>query len=153
MQKALCLIFALGLSVLASMEGYEKGYAEGKATRNTKTVIEYVDVESTPTVEPVAESETVYLGTYTVTAYCPCEKCCGKTDGITASGTKATAGRTIAADTSILPFGTELYINGQKYIVEDRGGGVRGNHIDIFFDSHADALEFGKRQMEIYKGV
>ena len=71
-------------------------------------------------VEPPREVITVEA-----TAYCACEYCCGKTDGITASGTKATAGRTIAADPS-LPFGTVVVIDGHEYVVEDRGGGVKG---------------------------
>ena len=56
---------------------------------------------------------------YTIYAYCPCSQCCGKETGITASGTKATEGRTVAAD---LPFGTVVHIEGLgEYIVEDRG--------------------------------
>ena len=83
--------------------------------------------------------------TVTATAYCPCVKCCGKTDGITATGTKATAGRTIAVDPSIIPFGTEVIINGNTYIAEDRGGVIKGNKVDIFFDTHEEALQFGRR--------
>lgn len=69
----------------------------------------------------------------------------------TASGTRATAGRTIAADTSVLPFGTKVMINGQIYTVEDTGGAIVGNRIDIFFNSHQDALEFGRRVATVYK--
>ena len=82
------------------------------------------------------------IGTFKITGYCGCSSCCGKTTGITASGTKATAGRTIAADTSKLPFGTKVVINGHTYTVEDRGGAIRGNRIDVFFSSHAKALEW-----------
>lgn len=94
------------------------------------------------------------LGLFTLTAYCPCSLCCGKSDGITASGTIATEGRTIAADTSILPFGTEVYINGQAYVVEDRGGAVKGNKLDIFFNDHEEALQFGvKRDVEVFRVI
>ena len=58
---------------------------------------------------------------YKITAYCPCSKCCGKTNGRTASGTTATAGRTVAAS-SKFAFGTKLNIGGHIYTVEDRGG-------------------------------
>ena len=85
-----------------------------------------------------------------MTAYCPCEKCCGKTDGITASGAKAKANHTIAADISLLPFGTIVEINGIEYTVEDIGGAVKGNHIDIFFDTHEEAIQFGKQKAEVY---
>ena len=82
-------------------------------------------------------------------AYCACVKCCGKTNGITASGTKATAGRTIAAPKNYA-FGTKIEIAGMgTYIVEDRGGAITGNKIDIYFDSHAEALKFGRRNLQI----
>lgn len=93
------------------------------------------------------------------TAYCHCEKCCGvwatkrPTDDngkpivYTASGTVAQAGRTVAADTSVFPFGTVLIINGIEYVVEDRGGGIKGNRIDIYFDDHNDALQFGRQTL------
>lgn len=90
------------------------------------------------------------IGTFKITGYCGCSSCCGKTTGITASGTKATAGRTIAADTSKLPFGTKVVINGHTYTVEDRGGAIRGNRIDVFFSSHAKALEWGVRYCDVY---
>jgi 3D (Asp-Asp-Asp) domain-containing protein len=75
------------------------------------------------------------LGVYKLTAYCSCAKCCGKTDGITASGTHVTAGRTIAAP-KIFAFGTKIMRNGHVYTVEDRGGAIQGNRIDIYFDTH-----------------
>ena len=90
-----------------------------------------------------------YLGTYTITAYCGCAQCCGKTNGITASGTQATANRTVAADSS-LPFGTQIVIGGQVYTVEDRGGAITGNRIDIYFNTHQEALNFGRKTMEVY---
>lgn len=90
------------------------------------------------------------VGTFKVTGYCSCSRCCGKSTGITASGTVATAGRTIAADTSQFAFGSKLVINGHTYTVEDRGGAIRGNRIDIFFSSHAKALEWGVRYCDVY---
>lgn len=94
-----------------------------------------------------------YIGTYVTTGYCPCARCCGKTNGITASGTVATANHTIAADTSVLPFGTQVVINGQVYTVEDRGGAIRGGRIDIFFASHQEALNYGRRSVDVYRYV
>ena len=90
------------------------------------------------------------LGTFKITGYCPCSSCCGKSNGITASGKRATAGRTIAADTSKLPMGTKVVINGHTYTVEDVGGGVRGNHIDMFFSSHSAALQWGVKYVEVF---
>ena len=86
--------------------------------------------------------------TYKITAYCPCSKCCGKTTGRTASGTTATAGRTVAAS-SKFAFGTKLNIGGHIYTVEDRGGAINGNKIDIFVNSHAEALQWGVRYLPV----
>ncbi len=103
------------------------------------------------TTKPVTTTESGELiGTFTITAYCGCSKC-GTGSNRTASGTTPTEGRTIAADTSILPFGTKVVIGGVVYTVEDSGSGVRGNHIDIFFATHARALAFGRKTMKVYK--
>ena len=83
----------------------------------------------------------VSLGEYRISAYCPCEKCCLKSDGITASGTQATAGRTAAMNG--VPFGTKIVIDGHEYTVEDRGGGLGSKIIDIYFNTHEEALNSG----------
>lgn len=85
---------------------------------------------------------------YKITAYCACAKCCGKTNGITAMGTKATEGRTVAASAKFA-FGTKLNINGHVYTVEDRGGAITGNKIDIYVSSHAAALAWGVRYLPV----
>lgn len=89
-----------------------------------------------------------------VTAYDACKKCCGKTDGITASGRKAVVGRTVACNW--LPFGTRLRIDGRIFIVEDRGAkslfGSKTNnirHVDVFMDSHKLALAFGSQYLTV----
>lgn len=87
-------------------------------------------------------------GTYKVTAYCSCAKCCGKATGRTASGTRATAGRTVAASGQF-SFGTQLNIGGHVYTVEDRGGAINGNRIDIFVNSHSEALQWGVRYLPV----
>ena len=117
--------------------------AENKAETKTEETVEKVEVESD-------QASGEYLGEFVATAYCSCAYCCGKTDGITASGTYCTAGRTIAADTSIFPFGTELVIDGHTYVVEDVGGAIGGHRIDIYFDSHQEALNYGRRTVQVY---
>jgi len=87
-------------------------------------------------------------GMYKVTAYCACMQCCGKTNGITASGTKATANRTIAAPKTF-GFGTKVVINGVTYTVEDRGGAIQGNRIDVYMDTHSQALAWGVRYLYV----
>ena len=87
-------------------------------------------------------------GKFKVTAYCPCMKCCGKTNGITAMGTKARANHTIAAS-SQYKFGTKIRINGIVYTVEDRGGAITGNKIDIYMNTHQEALKWGVRYLNV----
>lgn len=88
-----------------------------------------------------------YLGTYKITHYCPCSQCCGWSTGITASGTYATAGRTVACNS--LPFGTQIMINGNIYTVEDTGG-MSNSTIDIFVESHQEALNLGTYYTDVY---
>jgi len=95
-----------------------------------------------------ARTSTSGVQIYKVTAYCACMKCCGKTNGITASGTKATQGRTVATDKNF-SFGTKLSINGTTYVVEDRGGAIKGNRIDMYFDSHAEAIQWGVKYLPV----
>ena len=100
------------------------------------------------TLPRVSNTSTTGGTVYKITAYCPCAKCCGKTNGRTASGTRATAGRTVAAS-SKFSFGTKLNIGGHVYTVEDRGGAINGNKIDIFVNSHAEALAWGVRYLNV----
>ena len=86
---------------------------------------------------------------FTITYYCPCEQCCGKSDKITASGTIATEGRTIAVDPNVIPLGTTVTIGGHDYIAEDIGGAIKGLHIDIFVNDHNRALKLGKHEAEV----
>ena len=84
---------------------------------------------------------------FTVTAYCPCEKCCGAyANGYTATGEKATQGVTIAADPDVLPMGTEIELDGHTYTVQDTGGAIKGNRLDLYFDNHEDALRWGVQE-------
>lgn len=87
---------------------------------------------------------------FTVTAYCPCEKCCGEyANGYTATGEKAIQGVTIAADPDVLPMGTEIELDGHTYTVQDTGGAIAGNRLDLYFDSHEDALQWGVREKTV----
>lgn len=99
-----------------------------------------------------ADSHGDSLGKFVITAYCTCRVCCGVYSGgnRTASGTVPTSNHTIAVDTSVIPFGTKVVINGQVYVAEDRGGAIKGKRIDMFFMTHKEALRWGKRTMEVY---
>lgn len=104
------------------------------------------------------EDNAINLGQFITTAYCPCKKCCGNYSyevtgkiNTTASGTNPKSSHTIAADISILPFGTEVLIDGIIYTVEDTGSGVKGKHIDIYFDNHNEAVNYGKQTSTVYR--
>lgn len=94
------------------------------------------------------EYKLVYLGNFKLTQYC-CEEyehICGTGNGITATGTKVTAGRTIAVDPKVIPYGTKVYIEGFGWrTAEDCGGSVKGNHIDIATPTHKEALSIGTK--------
>nr|DAH59157.1 MAG TPA: lytic transglycosylase [Caudoviricetes sp.] len=108
------------------------------------------DFTAQPTAQ-VAETNLIEWQTFVITAYCHCEKCCGKSDGVTATGREAKQGHTVAVDPSVIPYGSIIYIDDVgDYIAEDCGGKIKGNRIDIYFDSHKDALEFGKQEHKVY---
>ncbi len=90
------------------------------------------------------------LGVYKTTAYCPCRKCSGGWGGRTSTGSIATANHTISVDPRVIPYGSRIMINGVIYTAEDCGGGVKGNHIDIFFNTHGETRAYGTRSAEIY---
>lgn len=152
--------FCLGLMLLVCSLGvytYFEHFADKKESESTQEIETEPEIVEPPAqeLEPEVEEpkpQLISLGVYKITAYCGCAKCCGKTDGITASGTHVTAGRTIAAPPEI-PFGTKISINGHTYTVEDRGGAIKGNRIDIYFESHQEALDFGVQYIEIFKVV
>lgn len=113
-----------------------------------------------PLVEESVEPEPVLLGSFRVTAYCSCEKCCGewaknRPNGIVygAAGVELKAGVSCA---SPLPLGTVVEVEGLgEYIVQDRPAQwvidkYGENQIDIYFDNHEAASAFGLKQLNVY---
>ncbi len=90
------------------------------------------------------------LGAFRTTAYCPCRKCSGGWGGRTSTGTIAAANHTISVDPRVIPYGSRIMIGGVVYTAEDCGGGVKGNHIDIFFNTHGETRAYGSRNVEVY---
>lgn len=97
------------------------------------------------------------LGEFAIVAYCSCEECCGKwaldrpldENGeeivYTASGARAEAGVTVAVDPDIIPLGTKVHIDGLGWYVAQDTGAFSGKVVDVYFDDHAAACEFGRR--------
>jgi len=155
----LLLLFVLMAAMTMTAESEEIHKVE-EIVDNQIELANYIIPEEDDRVEEPDEQieivmpETVDLGEFKTTAYCACVKCCGiwsaehpsrGADYVqkTASGTIPEEGRTIAADWDVLPKGTEVMINGNTYTVEDTGSGVNGKHIDVFFDNHEEAREWG----------
>ena len=110
---------------------------------------------STQLAERVADI-TPTVRTMNTSGYCACASCCGKTNGITSSGAKASEWYTLAAGSGY-PIGTVIYIpyfankpNGGWFVVQDRGGAISNSSLDVFFGSHSAALSFGRRNLECY---
>ena len=110
-------------------------------------------IEEVPEQELYNEYEVVEppTTTFMVTAYCGenYPHICNDGDAsTTATGTTPTAGRTIAVDPTVIPYGSEVILNGHTYIAEDCGGAIKGNKIDMFFDTHEEALQWGVKYIE-----
>lgn len=107
------------------------------------------------------QTECVYIGEFTCTAYCKCAKCCGKysidrpTDErgnevvYGSSGEVLTPNKSVAVDPSVIPFGTVLMIDGIEYIAQDAGA-FRGLALDFYMNSHAEACEFGRQTKAVF---
>ena len=116
--------------------------------------------------EPVEEPENEFieaallasahrLDNVTVTHYDCCVECCGKADGITASGVRATPGVTVAVDPAVIPLGADVlvdYGDGEicYYRADDTGSGVVGNHIDLCVADHQTAVQLGRRTATVW---
>ena len=167
---ALVMTLTLGVAVVVSGHPADTSSARPRfvpqsalAIQSTATVIDTTHVQTellhdatpgeTKSVEAPATPHRRIVKML-VTAYCPCPKCCGdNASGITASGKLVTAngGQFVAADAS-LPFGTKLIIPGYANAtveVLDRGGAIRGNHIDVFFPTHQEAIQWGRRFVDV----
>ena len=134
-------------------------------TKKTLVVEEIPIITPTPTpegteVEPETEYELISLGEFKLTAYCGCKKCCGKwadnrpvdEDGKEivkgAIGKRLTADYSIAVDPKVIPYGTIVVIDGHEYEAMDCG--VKGNRIDVYFESHEDARKFAVQTKEVF---
>ena len=103
----------------------------------------------------VAEYEAVgaweYIGECRLTAYCcePYAHICGTGDGLTATGIPVTPG-IAAVDPAVIPLGSTLIIDGQRYLAADVGGAVAGQTVDIAVATHQEAVEFGVQRAPVW---
>ncbi len=125
------------------------------ATDMTDSVSESVAITVEATTDCTTDCAADYLtwDEYTATAYCPCEKCCGKwaaTQGEVikgAHGIPLEEGKTVACN--YFPAGTQIEILGYGvYTVADTGG-MKGKVVDFYFDNHEDAKQFGRQTVYV----
>lgn len=151
------LLIVLTAAVVALTISLFSSNAEAKApyTGEPPTIEDKLPGEDKPAEGSAELTIGEPLGKFKLTAYCPCEKCCGKTDGITSTGTTAAEGRTIAVDPRVIPYGSTVTIYfadgmSHTYTAEDCGGAIKENRIDVFFDDHQAAREFGVQTAYVY---
>ena len=122
-----------------------------KNATTTKAIVQETRTTETTTEREETIPAILDMGEFKLTAYCACSECCGEwADGITATGTKPVQGRTIAVDMDVIPYGYEVLIGGHTYVAEDCGGGIIGREIDIYFDNHEEANEFGVQYKNVW---
>ncbi len=142
----------------------EEPKAEADATLTPivteQKTVKYRDLaESNPPEEYVKKIEV------TATAYCLCKKCCGKTPdnpnyGCTHSGLKIVPGsgmKVIAVDPKIIPLNSKVYVEGLNgawdyghAVAADTGSAIKELKIDLYMDTHTEALEWGRRKVNVY---
>ena len=158
------IVLGLILVFVCFFAGFICGFAVPKYERIApeEDTTENIIVVTTEAVETTTERSLLSLGEFVITAYCPCEKCCGvwgknrPTDGegkpiiYTASGEIAKQGVTIAVDPDVIPYGTQVIINGHEYIAQDCGGSIQNNKIDIYFSNHEEANKYGEQTFEVF---
>ena len=166
-----CLVPVLGMIVLGA-----RTFDATRGLRVEAVAVDPTDNAASPAVPParydapaadsalasvsgatdVRLTRTVRTVLMEVTAYCPCDLCCGKhSKGITASGLPVSfnGGRFVAADTRVLPFGTKVrvpgYDGGNVVTVADKGGAIKGNKLDVYFPDHKTALRWGRQLLPV----
>lgn len=168
-----------GLKRITKTVHYEGGEKVGESEPSEKVVIEPVtqeilvgthDTKAEEEAKKKAEEEKkkaesnglktykgksssfTYSKVYTMnsSAYAPVTACCGKSDGITASGMKAGYG-VVAVDPRYIKLGTKLYVEGYGYaIAADTGGAIKGYKIDLCYNTYSEAVNYGRKNVKVY---
>lgn len=125
------------------------------ATTRCYMTEEEVEQAENEMIEAALLARATRIDNVTVTHYDCCVECCGKDDGITASGVRATPGVTVAVDPSVIPLGADVLVDYgdgdiKYYRADDVGGAVKGNHIDLCVSSHQEAVELGRKTAAVW---
>ena len=148
---AMASVALLALVIRAGADSLPEDKPPAQAETGTAIVApEPVEEPENELIEAALLASAHRLDDVTVTHYDCCVECCGKTDGITASGVRATPGVTVAVDPAVIPLGADVlvdYGDGEicYYRADDTGSGVVGNHIDLCVADHQTAVQLGRR--------
>lgn len=103
-------------------------------------------------IQKEEEEKEGLLGEFEVTGYCSCSECCGyKEKRLTKMETVPRSSHTVAVDPDVIPLGSKIEIDGVVYLAEDTGKKIKGNVIDIYFDTHKEALIYGRKTKKVYQ--
>lgn len=151
---------AVGLGLYSGRKEKELIREKEKLEKTVEKLVDELEkaVEKTSKEQSSKQWKTVKMN---VSAYCPCTKCCETWANIpvssgkrkTASGHTIHVGDKFVAAPRNYPFGTEMviegYAGGKVVKVEDVGGAIKDNKLDLYFDTHDDALKFGRKDVNV----
>lgn len=124
-------------------------------TSENSTAVEIVEkTASDDTISQADKPENWETVRMRVTAYCACRRCCGRnSDGRTACGHRIRSRDVFVAADKRYRFGTEViipgYNNGNSTRILDRGRVIKGNRLDVFFNSHRRARKWGVKYLDV----
>ena len=152
---AMASVAMLALVIRAGADSLPEDKPPAQAETVTVAAPEPVEEPENELIEAVLLMSAHRLDNVTVTHYDCCVDCCGKADGITASGVRATPGVTVAVDPDVIPLGADVlvdYGDGEicYYRADDTGSGVVGNHIDLCVADHQTAVQLGRRTATVW---
>ena len=124
---------------------------------------DFIDEPTEETKENVSEYQNlISLGEFRLTAYCSCKICCGEfainrpvdEDGkeivYGSIGVRLVEGISIVVDPDVIKYGSKVVIGDHTYIAQDTGGAIEGNRIDVYFEDHQRASDFGTQYRIVY---
>lgn len=142
-----------GVKVITTTTRFVEGVAQKPEVKEEvveEPVNQVVLVGTKKSIIPDTQLEYSKVIEMNASAYAPVVECCGKSDGITADGSKAGKG-VVAVDPSVIPLGTKLYVEGYGVCVaHDTGGAIKGNKIDLCYNTYQEAVNFGRKNVSVY---
>lgn len=158
--SGICIIVIVICLFIKAFQGNKKAVPNPEVMYEPVAIVSYVESFELPPEEVIEQDvieepiiEQVKYKEFIATAYCSCEKCCGewannRPNGIVygATGRELIQNYSVAVDPKVIPYGTLIYdSNGNEYRADDCGGAIKGNRIDVYFNNHKDALNFGRQ--------